>query len=70
MNPYGELNTKQAAAFLRSLDDRESLGNNSLAIAFGGGHGSKRARAALAAVRLLIEAADPQPTSAFGDSAA
>lgn len=63
---------KQAAEFIRALDDREELGNNSLAIAFGGGHGAKRAKAALAAVRLLVRSqlGEPEQRSLFGDSAA
>ena len=63
---------KQAADFLRSLDDRPDLGGNSLAVAFGGGHGAKRAKAALAAVRLLVRSqlGEPEQRNLFGDSAA
>jgi hypothetical protein len=61
---------KQAADFLRSLDDREALGGNTLAIAFGGGHGPKRAKDALAAVRRLIREHDSMAPDPFGDSAA
>lgn len=61
---------KQAADFLRSLDDRHDLGGNSLAIAMGGGHGAKRAKDALAAVRRLISEHDSMVPHPFGDSAA
>lgn len=61
---------KQAADFLRSLDDRPTLGGNSLAIAMGGGHGAKRANDTLAAVRRLIEEHDSMAPHPFGDSAA
>lgn len=61
---------KQAADFLRQLDDRPDLGNNSLAIAMGGGHGAKRAKDVLAAVRRLIEEHDSMAPHPFGDSAA
>ena len=61
---------KQAADFLRSLDDRPDLGNNSLAVAMGGGHGSKRAKDVLAAVRRLISEHDSMAPHPFGDSAA
>lgn len=61
---------KQAADFLRSLDDRPDLGNNSLAIAFGGGHGAKRAKDVLAAVRRLIAEHDSLVPHPFGDSVA
>lgn len=61
---------KQAADFLRSLDDRPDLGGNSLAIAFSGGHGPARAKDALEAVRTLIEACRTPTYDPFGDSAA
>jgi len=61
---------KQAAEFLRGLDDRPDLGNNSLAIAMGGGHGAKRAKDVLAAVRRLISEHDSMAPHPFGDSAA
>ena len=61
---------KQAAAFLRDLDDRAALGGNSLAIAMGGGHGAKRARDTLAAVRRLIAEHDSMAPHPFGDGAA
>ena len=60
---------KQAADFLRSLDDRPDLGSNSLAIAMGGGHGPKRAKDVLAAVRRLISEHDSLKPSPFGDAA-
>lgn len=61
---------KQAADFLRQLDDRPGLGNNSLAIAFSGGHGAKRAKDALEAVRTLIEACRTPTYDPLGDYAA
>lgn len=61
---------KQAADFLRQLDDRPDLGGNSLAVAFGGGHGPKRANDVLAAVRRLISEHDSMAPHPFGDSAA
>lgn len=61
---------KQAADFLRSLDDRPGTVGSSLAIAFNGGHGARRAREALAAVRRLISEHDSMAPSPFGDSAA
>lgn len=61
---------KQAADFLRGLDDRPDLGGNSLAIAMGGGHGPKRAKDVLAAVRTLIRERDSMAPTPFGDSAA
>jgi len=63
---------KLAAEFIRALDDQKDLGGNSLAIAFGGGHGAKRAKAALAAVRLLVrhELGEPDQANLFGDNAA
>ena len=61
---------RQAADFLRELDDRRDLGGNSLAIAIGGGHGPKRALDVLAAVRRLISEHDSMMPSPFGDSAA
>lgn len=62
---------RDAADFLRQLDDRPDLGNNSLAIAFGGGHGPKRAKDVLAAVRRLISEHDGMaPRDPFGDIAA
>lgn len=61
---------KQAADFLRSLDDRPDVGHNSLAIAMGGGHGQKRAKDVLAAVRRLISEHDSMAPHPFGDSAA
>lgn len=61
---------KQAADFLRDLDDRLPLNGNSLAIAMGGGHGTKRAEDVLAAVRRLIEEHDSLVPHPFGDSAA
>lgn len=65
------MTAKQAADFLRGLDDRHDAGSNSLAIAFGGGHGAARTREAMAAVRELIKAQlGDAPRSPFGDSAA
>ena len=61
---------KQAAEFLRDLDDRPDLGGNGLAIALGGGHGAKRAKDVLAAVRRLISEHDSMAPHPFGDSAA
>ena len=59
---------KQAADFLRGLDDRPDLGGNSLAVAFGGGHGTKRAKDVLAAVRRLISEHDSLAPHPFGDA--
>jgi hypothetical protein len=60
---------KQAAEFLRGLDDRPDLSSNSLAIALGGGHGAKRAKDVLAAVRRLISEHDSMAPHPFGDAA-
>ena len=61
---------KQAADFLRGLDDRHDLNGNSLAIALGGGHGAKRAKDVLAAMRRLISEHDSLAPHPFGDRAA
>ena len=60
----------QAADFLRDLDDRHDLNGNSLAIALGGGHGAKRAKDVLAAMRRLISEHDSLAPHPFGDRAA
>lgn len=71
MTQHDTYTAKHAADFLRQLDDRPDLGNNSLAIAFGGGHGPKRAKDVLAAVRRLISEHDGMaPRDPFGDIAA
>jgi len=63
-----------AALRLAKLDSKEGLKDNSLAIAFSGGHGHDMAQNALADLRLLIRSTlhdgSGVPTTPFGDSAA